>query len=120
MHELSICQSLLSQVHDIALAHQARGSLSMTVRTITIEMGALSGVDPAIFRSAFDVMRANGCAAAAELVIEPVGVRVECIACGEESAAAANRLICGVCGGYRTAVVAGRELRLLRVELRLN
>jgi hydrogenase nickel incorporation protein HypA/HybF len=120
MHEISICEALLIQVRDIAVAESSKCSVSMTVKTITIEMGPLSGVDPGIFRSAFDVMRANGCAGAADLVIEAGDVRVECIACGEESAATANRLICGVCGGYRTAVVSGQELRLLRVELRLN
>jgi hydrogenase nickel incorporation protein HypA/HybF len=120
VHELSICQALLSQVTDIAVGYRTAGLAQATVDKITIEIGPLSGVDPSLLRSAFDVMRARGCAAAAELVIEPVVVQVECVACGTISAAAANRLICAQCGGYRTSIVSGQELRLLRVEMHLN
>jgi hypothetical protein len=36
-----------------------------------------------------------------------------------ESIAAPNRLICRSCGDFRTRVVAGDELRLRRIELRM-
>jgi hydrogenase nickel incorporation protein HypA/HybF len=111
---------MLSQVTDIAVGYRSAGLAQATVDKITIEIGPLSGVDPGLLRSAFDVMRARGCAAGASLVIEPVGVQVECAGCGAISAAAANRLTCAVCGGYRTAIVSGQELRLLRVEMHLN
>jgi hydrogenase nickel incorporation protein HypA/HybF len=111
---------MLSQVTDIARDYGSMGLAEATVDRITIEIGPLSGVEPSLLRSAFDVMRAKGCAAAAELVIEPVGVQVGCASCGEISAATANRLICALCGGYRTSVVSGQELRLLRVEMHLN
>lgn len=111
---------MLSQVTDIAGGYRSAGLVQATVDKITIEIGPLSGVDPSLLRSAFDGMRGRGCTAAAELVIEPVSVQVECASCGAISAAAANRLICTICGGHPTAIVSRQELRLLRVEMHLN
>ena len=62
-------------------------------------------------------MRAGSCAAHAVLSIETPGVTIRCLTCDAESQPAPNRLICGLCGGYRTRIVAGDELRLRRVEL---
>ena len=113
MHELSICQSLLSQVAEIAMKHGASA-----VERIVIEVGPLSGVEPALLEHAFSIARAGSCAAQAALSIEAIAVAVRCESCGAHSAAAPNRLICGVCGGYRTRITAGDELRLRRVEMR--
>jgi hydrogenase nickel incorporation protein HypA/HybF len=112
MHELSVCQALLVQVKEIARAHGASG-----VKQIFVAVGPLSGIEPALLAGAFQLARASTCAARAELRFEPAPVRVRCTECDAESACAANRLLCGVCGGYRTRVVSGDELRLLRVEL---
>ncbi len=115
MHELSICQSLLSQVTDIA---SDRGADS--VERIVIEVGPLSGIEPELLAQAFVVVRAGSCAAAAALSIETTDVTVSCISCGAQSQTAPNRLVCAVCGGCRTRIVAGDELRLRRVELRVS
>ncbi len=113
MHELSICQALLTQVADIAAARGAPA-----VERITIEVGPLSGVEPALLAHAFAVMRTGSCAADAVLSVETTAVAVSCLGCGARSQATPGRLVCSVCGGYRTSIVAGDELRLLRVELR--
>ena len=113
MHELSICQALLKQVN-----HVATDAGCEHVEKITIAIGLLAGVEPGLIASAFAVMKSGGCAAQATLIIESVAVRVECAVCGAHSSVTANRLICSACGGYRTRVVSGRELCLLRVELR--
>jgi hydrogenase nickel incorporation protein HypA/HybF len=104
----------LAQVAEIA--HQ-RGA--QAVKRITIEMGPLCGVEPGLLINAFSVMRRGGVAAAADLVIEAASVRVRCLACGADSEARINRMICAACGGFRTRVTSGDELRLLKVELRV-
>jgi hydrogenase nickel incorporation protein HypA/HybF len=116
MHEMSVCQALLAQVAQVAAAADGAARVSH----LTLEVGALAGVDPAQLAAAFAVMRTGGCAAQAILLIETIGVRIECLGCGTESPAAPNRLICAACGGYRTRVVAGEEMRLRRVELRVE
>jgi hydrogenase nickel incorporation protein HypA/HybF len=112
VHELSVCQALLLQVADIAMN---RGT--SIVRRITIEVGPLSGVEPALLASAFAVLRAGGCAAQALLSIETPAVTICCLRCDAHSRVEPNRLVCAVCGDFRTRLVSGDELRLRRVEL---
>jgi hydrogenase nickel incorporation protein HypA/HybF len=114
VHELSICQALLSQVTEIAADRGASA-----VERIVVEVGPLSGVEPTMLAEAFAVARAASCAADAILTIETTRVTVSCMGCGAHSQTAPNRLVCEVCGGYRTRIVSGDELRLRRVELRV-
>lgn len=114
MHELSVCQALLTQVTEIVAE---RGAAD--VARITIEVGPLSGVDAALLCTAFAVLRAGSCATGATLSIEATAVEIACLTCGGQSQTAPNRLVCGFCGGYRTRIVAGDELRLRRIELRV-
>jgi hydrogenase nickel incorporation protein HypA/HybF len=114
VHELSVCQALLRQVTDIAMDRGAD-----VVEHITIEAGPLSGVEPALLASAFEILRASSLATAQALLsIETPAVTIRCTNCGVESPTVPNRLVCPCCGDFRTRVVAGDELRLRRVELR--
>lgn len=114
MHELSICQALLTQV-----ALVVGGRAADAVERITIEVGPLSGVDSGLLQRAFAVLRAGGLCDDAELSVQASNVIVACAECGVRTATPPNRLVCGECGGFRTAVVQGAELRLLRVEIRV-
>jgi hydrogenase nickel incorporation protein HypA/HybF len=114
VHELSVCQALLTQVTELAAGRDATD-----VARITIEVGPLSGVDPVLLGDAFAILRAGSCAASATLSIESTAVEITCLTCGGQSQTAPNRLVCSFCGGYRSRVVAGDELRLRRVELRV-
>jgi len=113
MHELAVCQALLAEVQRVADAAAAG-----PVTRVLLRVGALSGVEPRLLRRAFEVARAGGVAADAELRIERMPVRVECLLCHEVSDAAPNRLLCARCGAWRTRVVAGDELMLQRIEFR--
>lgn len=115
MHELSICQALLSQVTAIAREQGAEA-----IERIVVEVGPLSGVDAALLARAFEAARIGSCAADAALSINTPQVTVSCLSCGAESHVAPNRLLCDACGGYRTRIIAGDELNLRRVELRVR
>ena len=112
MHELSICQALLDQVERIAQEHGAS-----RVERILLKVGPLSGVEPALLQHAYPLAAAGTIAEGATLVIEPAPVRVRCSDCGAESDAAPNRLLCGVCGGWRTHLISGDEMLLANLEL---
>lgn len=114
VHELSVCQALLAQVVEIATDRGASA-----VSRITVEVGPLCGVEPGLLASAFEIVRAGSCAAGAILSIETTAITISCLICGAESQTAPNRLLCAACGGYRTRVVGGDELRLRGVELRV-
>ena len=112
MHELAICQALLEEVARVAHARQAERVTSVRVRC-----GALAGVEPELLKRAYEVARTGTLAEEATLTIEESPVRVRCRRCANESAAQPQRLICGVCGDWRTEMVAGDELLLMSVEL---
>lgn len=111
MHELSVIQALLLQVEAVAAARGAAG-----VRRVTVQVGPLSGVEPALLDRAFAALRA-GCCAQAELVIETPRIRLRCRECGTESDARPNRILCAACGGFKTTLLSGDELILRQVEL---
>jgi hydrogenase nickel incorporation protein HypA/HybF len=112
MHELSICQSLLTQVNNIAAEHHAT-----SVEKIFLQVGPLSGVEPELLQSAFPIARADTIAAEAELVIQQMPIQVRCKTCHAETTAKANRLLCGECGDWQTELLSGDELLLERVEM---
>jgi len=111
MHELSVCRGLMGQIEKLAGEHGAR-----RVTRIVVRIGPLSGVVGQLLREAFTIARTGTVASNAELEIEQVPVRVRCQFCGTASAAAANRLVCGNCGDWRTRLVGGDELTLSRLE----
>jgi hydrogenase nickel incorporation protein HypA/HybF len=115
MHELSICQALLRSVEAVAREHRARAVLA-----IELDVGALAGVEPALLESAFSIARAGTLAQAARLSLRSLPVRVRCLACGQETETAPNRLLCEACGSWNAQVVQGQELLLRNVELELE
>lgn len=112
MHELSVCEALLREVQRIAAEHEA-----LAVTTIILHIGPLSGVEPELLLQAYPIASAGTLAAAAQLVLQPLPVRVRCRSCGAETEAAANRLVCSACGDYHTELLRGDEMLLARVEL---
>ncbi len=114
MHELSVCLALMQQVERIAREHGAA-----RVERILLQVGPLSGVEPALLQHAWPLAATGTPAAAAELVIETAPVKVRCTVCGAVSEAAPNRLLCAACGDFRTQLVSGDELLLANLELSL-
>ncbi|MDH4073762.1 MAG: hydrogenase maturation nickel metallochaperone HypA [Gammaproteobacteria bacterium] len=115
MHELSVCQALLDEVTAIARRHAA-----MAVTDIHVGIGPLSGVEAALMRDAFPIAAAGTMADGAALYLRETAVRVKCTECGVESAARANRLVCGACGTWRTTLSGGDELLLERVGMQTD
>jgi hydrogenase nickel incorporation protein HypA/HybF len=112
MHELAICQSILRQAQAVARAQRAERVISLT-----LSIGPLAGVEPALLNAAFPLAAAGTCCAGASLRIETVGVVVSCKICGAVSDALPNRLLCAVCGTWRVALRSGDEMRLTSLEV---
>jgi hydrogenase nickel incorporation protein HypA/HybF len=104
--------SMLQQVERIA-----RGRNAERVIRITLSIGPLSGVEPDLMRHAYPLAAAGTVAADAELVMETAEIVVRCSQCDSETTVTANKLLCGSCGDFRTRVISGDELTLMRVEL---
>ena len=112
MHELSLCDDLLSQVIAIAAQHNAP-----SVESITVQIGTLSGVEPTLLESAFALIKTGTVAEQAELIMQTSPVTVLCRTCGTQSEVAANRLICKACESNETTLLSGDELILASVAL---
>ncbi len=112
MHELAVCQELMSQVEQIAGREHAE-----RVTLIRLSIGPLSGVEARLLHDAFPIAAAGTLAEHAVLQIDEQPVRVKCLSCGGESEARANRLVCGRCGDYRTQLLSGDEMLLTSLEL---
>jgi len=112
VHELSLCDDLLGQVVAIAAKNNAR-----SVESITVQIGALSGVEPLLLDSAFSMIKVGTVAEQAELILQASPVIVLCQICGAQSEAAANRLLCNACQSHETTLVSGDELILASVAL---
>ncbi len=112
MHELSLCQSLLRQVAAI-VSEQGSGFVSL----IELQVGELSGVEPALMQHAFPVVSQGSIAQGARLLIQTRPLRVLCERCGSESDAEAGNLSCRACGNWQTRLISGDELLLTRIEI---
>jgi len=115
MHELSICQALLTQVETLATHHQAR-----QVVKIVVQLGPLSGLLPELLQQAFTLAKAGTIAQQADLVTELLPLKVYCPTCQTESEATPNNLTCHSCGNWQTKLVSGDEMLLKSVEMIQN
>ncbi len=112
MHELSVCIALLDQVEVIAREHRA-----VRVDKIVLRIGPLSGVEAPLLERAYPLAATGTVAEHAQLIIEPLPVKVKCSQCGAESEVESNRLLCGTCGDYRTNLLSGDQMLLASLEL---
>ena len=112
MHELSVCQSMLKQIEEIAHEHAAHA-----VSLVKVQIGPLSGVEPQLLAQAFPIAIAGTIAEGASLELESLPIRVRCRQCGAESQVETNRLVCRTCGHWDTQLLSGDEMLLASVEL---
>ena len=102
----------MSQVEAVA-----RDNDATRVTAITLGLGPLSGVEEQLLKNAYSVASSGTVADGAELLIRSTPVRIQCPECGEESEAKPNRQVCGFCENWRTELISGDELLLVRVEM---
>lgn len=112
MHELSVCQSIIQQVIQVALDHHAS-----QVSKVTVQIGPLSGVEAVLLEQAFPFASAGSVAENAQLICERLPVRIRCSICRHENEAPANKLICEACGSWQTQLLSGDEMILTSIEL---
>lgn len=111
MHELAICQALMSRIEILAKEHG-----SEILERIVLQVGPLSGAEPELIRHAFPLVAEGSVAATATLDIEVSPVAIFCRQCGAAAEVSPASLACPACGAWQTELVAGDELILQRLE----
>lgn len=114
MHEISLVQGLLQQLHDIAREHK-----TTKVTKVTMVIGPLSGVVVDSFRFGFDILtKEDELVADAELEIVIPEVTYRCSACGATITTAGQRPEnCSACGDPILIAEEGNDLVLQQVEM---
>lgn len=112
MHELSLMQSAL----DIALEHAGRAGADRIV-SLTLRIGAMSGVVSEALEFAFEVLKADTIARDAMLQIDTVPVVCRCAHCERDFEAGDMVYACPDCGRRSADVRSGREMELSSMEV---
>jgi len=112
MHELSLAQTLVEQVERIRARENGAAVIS-----VTVNIGALSGVDRSAFEFAFPLVAEGTALAGAALVIEMTPAASTCEHCGEISPLSLDDIRCAKCGSRDVRITAGRDFLIQSVEL---
>jgi hydrogenase nickel incorporation protein HypA/HybF len=113
MHELSIAVELIQTVEDAA-----RQANAARVSRVSIDLGALSGVEADALQFAYDVATARTLLEGSILDITAVPIQVTCSACGTVTTLPIHvPLVCGACGRSAVPVTQGKELLISCVEV---
>jgi hydrogenase nickel incorporation protein HypA/HybF len=113
MHELSMMCALVEQVEDIAVQQ-----CFDRVYEIRLSVGELSGVEPASLEFCFSEATQGSVLSGAKLILQPVGVELSCLTCGEVSRPSdISELVCSHCQSFNVKVCKGREFKVEEMEV---
>lgn len=112
MHELSLTQSIV----ELAVEHAQREN-AVAIRSITVEIGALSGVLADAMEFAFDVCSKGTMAEGSHLEIIHVAGRGRCLECHKESELDSLTYTCPYCEKLALEPVQGQEMKFTEMEI---
>ncbi|MBY0430486.1 MAG: hydrogenase maturation nickel metallochaperone HypA [Rhodospirillales bacterium] len=112
MHEMSLTEGVIRVLEDQAATHGFT-----KVKTIWLEIGELSSVDPGSMAFCFEAVSRGTLAEGAVLDIIRVPGNAFCMGCGRSVALARLGEPCPECGSYLLTVTAGEEMRVKELEV---
>ncbi len=113
MHELSIIETLISQVQNEVLRSGQRGRVSR----LNLVIGRLSGVNVDSIRFAFELLPPDTSLSGAELSIEQPLASCRCEDCEAQTRIDELFASCPTCGSQHVTIVGGQDLMLDSIEL---
>jgi hydrogenase nickel incorporation protein HypA/HybF len=112
MHEMSICQSLVTNLEDIAAREQVA-----KITRVRLEVGCFAGVEPQALHFGYDVTTKGTVAENSVLEIIDVAGQGWCFDCSDHFEVYRRGGDCPKCGGARINVTGGDELKIKDVEV---
>lgn len=112
LHELSLTQNIV----ELAIEHAAREDAEK-ILSITLEIGALSGVVAEAVEFAFDVCCKGTLAEGADLEIRHITGIGQCLDCHKKSEIETLTHVCPYCGNLALETVQGREMKFTEMEI---
>lgn len=112
MHEMSLCEGVLQ-----VLQEQARVQQFHRVKTVWLEIGALSNVEIEAMRFGFDVVMKGSIADGAKLEIIDVPGQAWCMQCMKPITIKQRYDPCHDCGTHQLQVTGGEEMKIKELEV---
>jgi hydrogenase nickel incorporation protein HypA/HybF len=112
MHEVGITRSLI----EIAERHAREQGVAKVV-SVTVAIGALSGVVPEAVEFCFEACSRGTFLEGTRLLIERIPGRGRCGACGTEAEIDPHAFACPACGAFALERLQGEELRVTEMEI---
>lgn len=112
MHEMSLCEGILQVLQDHAKSKEFE-----RVKTVWLEIGGLSAVEPEAMRFCFDVVMSNTLADQARLEIIEVPGEAFCIQCSKVVQVKQRFDLCPECGSVQLQITGGEEMRIKELEV---
>lgn len=112
MHEVSLILNLLDIVEENVRKFNAK-----RVTHIYLKVGKLSGAEPELLKSAFEVVKKGTVIEDATLTLEVIEPLVKCLNCGYEFSPEDMVFICPRCSSAETRILKGEELLLEKMEV---
>ncbi len=112
MHEMSLCEGVL-QVLETEASKQGFNK----VKTVWLEIGDLSSVEPEAMLFSFDVVTKNTLADSAKLNIINIPGDAWCMQCSKSVSVKQRFDECPECGGYQLQITSGDEMKIKELEV---
>ncbi|MGJ4882207.1 MULTISPECIES: hydrogenase maturation nickel metallochaperone HypA [unclassified Bradyrhizobium] len=112
MHEMALCEGIVEIVEQ-----EARKGAFSTVKTVWLEIGALSHVAPEALRFCFEAVTAKTLLQGAALeIIEQPGT-AWCLGCSRGVEISQRYQSCPACGSHQLQVTGGEDMRVKELEV---
>ncbi|MBS1190888.1 MAG: hypA [Rhodocyclaceae bacterium] len=112
MHEMSLAEGVLQLVEETA-----RREGAARVKTVVLEIGQLSSVEPEALKFCFEAVAHGTMADGAALAILDVPGAGWCMACSATVPLQEVFGTCPQCGGYQVQATGGTEMRVKEIEI---
>lgn len=112
MHEMSLCEGVLQVLED-----EAKRQHFSKVKTVWLEIGAMSGVEVEAMRFCFDAVIRHTLADGAKLEIIDISAQAWCLNCAQTVVVKQRYDACPHCGSYQLQVTRGDEMRIKELEV---
>ncbi len=112
MHEMSLCENILQTLELSAKSHDFK-----RVKSVWLEIGGLSGVEPEALRFCFDAVTRDSLADNAKLEIVEIPGQAWCMPCAKTVQVWRRFDECPDCGSFQLQVTGGDEMRIKELEV---
>lgn len=112
MHEMSLTEGIFRVLEEQAVAQNFH-----RVKTLWLEIGELSTIDPEALQFCFEAIRDGTLAEEARMEIIRVPGQALCMDCGKQVHVNERYASCPECGGEKLQVSSGDEMRIKELEV---